>query len=123
MGKKRKLQKKIYASFYYLTGGRIKPPMDKSWASSCSPVQREYKNLCFISIHVKVTDVCLRCGDERIYRQSFFSEFAFLLEYRSMPGEKTIPWWMHKFMANTMSEDSNSYAIVSVSYDGLCKRL
>ena len=36
----------------------------------------------------KVTDVCLRCGDERIYRQSFFCEFAFLLEHRSMPGEQ-----------------------------------
>ena len=71
----------------------------------------------------KVTDVCLRCGDERIYRRPFFSEFAFLLKYRSMPGTKTIPWWMHKFQANTMSEDSIPYAIVSVSYDGLCKHL
>ena len=34
MGKKRKLQKKNYASFYRLAGGRIKPPMDKSLASS-----------------------------------------------------------------------------------------
>ena len=25
--------------------------MDKSWAASCSPVHREYKKLCFISIH------------------------------------------------------------------------
>ena len=71
----------------------------------------------------KVTDVCLHCGDERIYRQSFFSEFSFLLEQRSMPGDKTIPWWMHKFMANTMSQDSIPYVVVSVSYDGLCKRL
>ena len=30
---------------------------------------------------------------------------------------------MNKFMANTMSEDSNPYVVVSVSYDGLCKRL
>ena len=51
MGKKHKLQKKNYTSFYHLTGGRIKPPMDKSWTSSCSPVYRDYKNLCFISIH------------------------------------------------------------------------
>ena len=51
MGKKRKLQKKITLSFYRLAGGRIKPPMDKSWASSCSLVHREYENLCFISIH------------------------------------------------------------------------
>ena len=71
----------------------------------------------------KVTDVCLRCGDERIYRRSFFSEFAFLLEHRNMSGTNTIPWWMHKFMANTMGEDSIPYTIVSVSYDGLCKRL
>ena len=55
MGKKRKLQKKIYTSFYCLTGGRIKPPMDKSWASLCSPVHREYKNLCFISIHERIS--------------------------------------------------------------------
>ena len=51
MGKKRKLQIKNYASFYRLAGGRIKPSMDKSWVSSCSPVHREYKNLCFIAIH------------------------------------------------------------------------
>ena len=51
----------------------------------------------------KVTDVCLCCGDERIYRRSFFSEFAFLLEQTSLPEEKTILWCMHKFMANTMS--------------------
>ena len=43
-----------YSSFYRLAGGRIKPPMDKSWASSCSPVHREYTNLCFISIHEKI---------------------------------------------------------------------
>ena len=46
---------KNYASFYRLTGGRIKPPMDKSWVSSCSHVHREYKNLCFISIHEKLS--------------------------------------------------------------------
>ena len=90
MGKKCKLQKKNYASFYHLAGERRKPPMDKSWASSCSPVHREYKNLCRFHLHTrkdsKVTDVCLRCGDERIYRHSFFSEFAFLLEQRSTPG-------------------------------------
>ena len=40
--------------FYRFAGGRIKPPIDKSWASSCSPGHREYKNLCFISIHVKI---------------------------------------------------------------------
>ena len=28
--------------------------MDISWASSCLPVHREYKNLCFISIHEKI---------------------------------------------------------------------
>ena len=43
---------KNYASFYHLTGGQIKPPMDKSWASSCSPVHREYKNL---SIHERIS--------------------------------------------------------------------
>ena len=55
MGKKRKLQKKNYTSFYGLTGGRIKPPIDTSWVSSCSPVHREYKNLCFISIHERIS--------------------------------------------------------------------
>ena len=54
MGKKRKLQKKNYASFYHLAGGRNKVPMDKSWASSSPPVHTEYKNLCFISIHEKI---------------------------------------------------------------------
>ena len=49
------LQKKNYASFYRFNGGQIKPPMDKSWASSCSPVHREYKNLCFISIHERIS--------------------------------------------------------------------
>ena len=53
MGKKCKLQKKNYASFYRLAGGRIKPPMDKSWESSCSPIHREYTIICFISIHQK----------------------------------------------------------------------
>ena len=38
-------------------------------------------------------------------------------------GKKTIPWWMHKFMVNTMSQESIPYIVVSVSYDGLCKRL
>ena len=55
MGKKCKLLDKNYACFYCLTGGRIKPPMDKSWASSCSPVHREYKHLCFISIHERIS--------------------------------------------------------------------
>ena len=54
MGKKCKLQKKNYASFYHLAGGRIKQPMDKSWASLSSPVHREYENHCFISIHEKI---------------------------------------------------------------------
>ena len=55
MGKKCKPQKKIYASFYRLTGGQIKPPMDKSWESLYPPVHREYKNLCFISIHERIS--------------------------------------------------------------------
>ena len=57
MGKKRKLQKKNYASFYCLAGGGIKLPMDKSWESSCSPVHREYKNHCFISIHENIPKI------------------------------------------------------------------
>ena len=28
--------------------------MDKSWESSCSPVHREYKNLCFIYINERI---------------------------------------------------------------------
>ena len=98
---------------------------DKSWESSCSPVHREYKSLCFISIHKKIpklqTFVYVAVTKE-FTDQSFFSEFAFLLEQRSMPG-KTIPWYMHKLMANTMSQDSIPYVVVSVSYNGLCKRL
>ena len=46
---------KNYASFYCFTGGQSKPPMDKSWASSCLPVHREYKNLYSISIHEGVS--------------------------------------------------------------------
>ena len=100
--------------------------MDKSWASPCSPVHREYKNLCFISIH------------KRILKLQTFVYVAVMKEYTddrfsvNLPsfsnteaclGQKTLPWWMHKFMANTMSKDSILYAVVSVSYDGLCKRL
>ena len=54
MGKKRKIQKTNYTSFYCLAGGRIKLPMDKSWESLCSPIHREYKDLCFISIHEQI---------------------------------------------------------------------
>ena len=35
----------------------VKPPVDKSWASSCSPVHRVYKNLCFISIHERISQL------------------------------------------------------------------
>ena len=125
MRKKRKLQKKNYASFYRLTSGRIKPLMDKSWASSCSPVHREYKNLCFISIHEKFpklqTFVYVTVTKE-------FTDDRFSVNLPSFSNKeaclgKTIPWWMHKFMANTMSQDSVPYVVVSVRYDGLCKRL
>ena len=36
-------------------GRQIKPQMDKSWASLCSLVHREYINLCFISIHERIS--------------------------------------------------------------------
>ena len=55
MGKKCEFQKNNYVIFYCLTSGRIKPPMDKSWASSCSPVHREYKNVCFNSIRERIS--------------------------------------------------------------------
>ena len=58
-----------------------------------------------------------------IKRQSFFSELAFLLGHRSIPQTKPISWWIHKSIANTMSQDSMPYAVVSVSNDGLCKCL
>ena len=100
--------------------------MDKSWTSSCSPVHRYYKNLCFISIHERISKlqkfvyvaVMKEFTDDRfsVNLPSFSNTEACL-------GKKTIPWWMHKFMANTMSHDSISYIIVSVRYDGLCKRL
>ena len=53
-GYKTQAPEKNFPSYYRLASGRIKPPMDTSWASSCSPVHREYKNLCFISIHKKI---------------------------------------------------------------------
>ena len=126
MNKKCKLQKKNTQVFYCLTGGRIKPPVDKSWVSLCSPVHREYINLCFISIHERISKLqtlVYVALTKEFTDDHIFSECAFLLEHRSMAGTKPIPWWMRKFMANTMSEESIPYAIVSVSYDGLCKRL
>jgi len=37
-------------SFYCLAGQWINTPMDKSWASMCSPVHKEFKNPCFIFV-------------------------------------------------------------------------
>ena len=69
-------------------------------------------------------DICLHCGDERIYDNfsSMKSPFFWITE-EYLWRKKTIPWWMHKFMVNTMSKNSTPYVIVSESYDGLCKRL
>ena len=52
---------------------------------------------------------------------SFFNEFAFLPDHRRILLAKAIPWWIHKFMVNTMSKDSTSYAIVSVRYVSACR--
>ena len=100
--------------------------MDKSWTSSFSLVHREYKDLCFNSIHKTIPKlqtfvyiaVMKEFTDDRysVNLNSFSKTEACL-------GKKTIPWWMHKFMANTMSQDSIPYVVVSVRYDGLCKRL
>ena len=125
-GKKRKLQKRNYENFYCLAGGRIKQPMDKSWASSCSPVYREYKNLCCISIHEKIpklqTFVYVAVTKEFTHDRLSVNVPSFSNKEACL-GEKTIPWWMHRFMANTMSQNSIPYVIVLVSYDGLCKCL
>ena len=61
-----------------------------AWLQNTIRIVNYYPDIWIIRISVSalVTDVCLRCGDERIYRRSFFSEFAFLLERRSMPGTK-----------------------------------
>ena len=29
--------------------------MDNSWESSCSPIRGEYKNLCFVAIHERIS--------------------------------------------------------------------
>ena len=126
MGKKRKLQKIIIMQvFIALLVGKLR----RQWIYPGHHRVRLSIGSTKIFVHLhtrkdsKVTDVCLRCGDERIYQRSFFNEVAFLLKHRSMPGEKPIPWWMHKFIANTMSQDSIPYVVASVRYDGLCKRL
>ena len=125
MSKKRKLLKKFMQVFIDSLVGEL----SLQWMNPGHHCVRLFIGSTKILFHLhtlkdfKVTDVCLRRGDERIYRRSFFSEFSFFLEHRSMPGTKTIPWWMHKLMANTMSKDPIPYSIVSVSYDGLCKRL
>ena len=126
MGKNASSRKNNYASFYRLAGGQIKPPMDKFWASSCSPVHREYKTLCFISIHEKIPKLQMFAY---VAVRKEFTDNRFSVNLPSFSnkeaclGKKTVPWWMHKFMANTMSQDSIPYIVVSVSYDGLCKRL
>ena len=52
MGKKCKLQKQIMQVFIALLVGEL----SLQWmASSCSPVHREYKNLCLISIHERIS--------------------------------------------------------------------
>jgi len=48
----------------------------------------------------------------------FFNEFIFVLDYINMPREKIIPWWMQKFMANTMSKESILYPIAFKNCDG-----
>jgi len=45
---------KNYASFYCLTGRWMDSPMDKSWLSTCSPVHREFINVCFIYLQIFV---------------------------------------------------------------------
>ena len=63
-------------------------------------------------------DVCLHCDDEKIYDD---------ISSMNLPSfritEDYLWQKLHKFMANTVSKDSPLYTIVSVSYDGLCKRL
>ena len=126
MGKKCKLLKKIYASIYHLTGRKIKPPMDNPGHHRVRLFIGSKKNICFISIHERISKlqtfvyvaVTKEFTDDR-----FSVNFPSFSNTEACPGGETIPWWMHKFMTNTMSEDSIPYAIVSVSYDGLCKCL
>ena len=60
-------------------------------------------------------DVWLRCNDEKIYDDFSLLSFRITEDYLWQK--------LHKFMANTVSKDSTMYTIVSVSCDGLCKRL
>ena len=99
--------------------------MDKSWESSCLPVHREYKNLCFISILERISKLqtLVNIAVAKEFTDNHFSVNLPPSPTQKHAWEKTIPWWMHKFMANTMSQDLIPYVVVSVSYDGLCKRL
>ena len=98
---------KKYASFYRLTGRRIKPPMDKSWESSCSPVHREYKNISFISITKRISKLqtfVYVVVTKEFTDDSFSVNLPSFSNTEACRGQITIPWWMHKFMANTISE-------------------
>ena len=72
MGKKRKLQKKNYASFYRLIVSLV-GELSRQWINPgnhrvCLSIGST-KTLFHLHTRKdsKVTDVCLHCGDERIY--------------------------------------------------------
>ena len=68
----------------------------------------------------KVTDVCLHCGDENIYRQSFSVNFPSFSNTETCLGQKL---YLGGCTHSWQTQHSIPYAVLSVSYDGLCKHL
>ena len=88
--------------------------MDKSWASSCLLVHREFTNPCFITIHGMVFELQMFVY-VAVTEEFFFSEFAFLLKRRSIPWAKAIL----TLQTQCAMIQLHTYVAVSVSYDGL----
>jgi len=79
--------------------------MNKSWASTCLPVHKEFKYSVLRLVCKLRTFVCVALTEE--FMTIFFNKFAFFLDFINTLWNKTIPWWMHKFM---MSKESTLYA-------------
>ena len=81
---------------------------------------------CFISIHEKIPKLLMFvyiAVTKEFTNDRFSVNLPSFSNKEACLRKKTIPRWMHKFMANTMSQDSIPYIVVSVSYNGLCKHL
>ena len=113
--------RKKLCKFYRLTGGRIKPPMDKSWASSCSPVHREYKYLCIHERISKLQTFVYVAVTKKFTDKHFLMNFPSFSNTEACLGQKLYLGGCTNSWQNTMSHDSIPYAVVSVRYDGLCK--